>query len=209
MIKKIILFALLIATIITQASYSDERHEQANAFIPCAPELQSCLNKIQQLPEARDLIAVIQKEGAIRIVVNNDPYLTKKFGAFWDPVNRVITVNYSKSIPEGSLIGSIVFEMHNALVNAKMLHLDNLAMAGKIEKDAYIESFERLEYQNSKDASRLVSKGIQKNIFPKSAYLPTYPNFETHFCVQKESGHSDFFARNFDMLTSRKRFFRN
>lgn len=193
-----------ISIVLLQIGYADNQKSHFEQAIPCAPELQGCLSKIQQLPEARNLIATIQKEGGIQIVINNDPNLTKQFGAFWDPSHRIITVNYSRQIPEGSLIGSIIFEMHNALVNSKMIKLDNLAATGKIDRDAYVEEFERLEYKNSKDASRLVQKGIQRGVYPENAHLYTYTTFEEHFYVQKEAGHSEFIARNFDYLALRK-----
>lgn len=200
MIKKIIYLFCFLSIVLLQIVHAENQKNHFKQSISCTPGLQGCLSKIQQLPEARALITKIQEEGTISIVINNDSSLTQKFGAFWDPCNRVITVNYSKDISEGSLIGSIIFEMHNALVNSKMLHLDNLAVAGKIDRDTYVEEFERLEYRNSKDASKLVQKGIQKGIFPKDAYLFTYTTFEEHFQVQQEAGHSDFIARNFDQL---------
>lgn len=203
MVKKIVCFFCFILIAFIQSNYADNKKSHLEQ-VQCVPELQDCLSKIQQLPEARMLIAAIQKEGTIRIIINADHYLTKKFGAFWDPVHRTITVNYSDNISEGSLIGSIVFEMHNALVNSKMLELDNLAVAGRIDRDTYVEEFERLEYKNSKDASKLVQRGIRRGIFPRSAHLPTYDSFEEHFYVQKEAGHSEFIGRNFDHLTPRK-----
>lgn len=204
MIKKIVYCCCFISITFLQSNCVENKKNLLEKVVSCAPELQNCLFKIQQLPEAKNLIATIQKEGSIRIIINNDHYLTRKFGAFWDPVHRTITVNYSDNISEGSLIGSIVFEMHNALVNSKMLDLDNLAAAGKIDRDTYVEEFEKLEYKNSKDASKLVQKGIGKGFFPRSAFLPTYDTFEEHFYVQKEAGHSEFIARNFDHLAPRK-----
>lgn len=200
MLRSIIFYISFIFLVSFQTGYANI----SNQSIPCAPELQRCLSKIQQLPEARNLIATIQKEGQIRIIINNDPYLTKDFGAFWDMNNRVITVNYSKNIPEGSLIGSIIFEMHNALVNSKMIKLDNLAAAGKIDRDTYVEEFERLEYKNSKNASKLAFIGIQRGIFPLDAYMHTYPDFEEHFLIQKLAGHSEFIARNYDYIAQQK-----
>ncbi|MBA3815765.1 MAG: hypothetical protein H0X29_04450 [Parachlamydiaceae bacterium] len=204
MVTNIILCFSLFFIVIFQIGYTDNQKVYFEYEIPCALELRGCLNKIRQLPEARNLIATIQREGAIQITINNDSNLTKKFGAFWDPNNRIITVNYFRGISEGSLIGSIIFEMHNALVNSKMIDLDNLAVAGKIDRDTYVEKFERLEYINSKDASRLVQQGIQADVFPRDAYLHTYMNFDEHFYVQKEAGHSEFIARNFDQLAPRK-----
>lgn len=168
--------------------------------IPCSSELKGCLKKIHRLPEARKLIAAIQKEGPFKVVVNNNHHLSQKFGAFWDPCQRVITVNYNHHLSEGSLIGSIIFELHNASINSKLRHLDSLAIQGKIDCATYVEGVERLEYQNSLNASALTKKGIQKGIFPKSAFLPTYHTFEEHFRIQKEAGHSAFIAGTFKSL---------
>lgn len=192
---------LLIFQVCTVNAASTQPHSMA---IQCAPQLKHCLDKIQKLPEARKLIATIQKEGSIRIAVNNDHHLSKEFGAFWDPAHRVITVNYSSHRSEGSLIASIIFEMHNASVNSKINHLDYLASKGQIDRDSYVEGIERLEYKNSINASKLAQQGIKKGIFPKTAHLPTYSNFDEHYRIQKEGGHSAYIAKNYDQIAPRK-----
>src|SRR4051812_24044357 len=53
-------------------------------MVRCAPQLQSHLNSIQKIPEAKALIEAIQKEGPIQIVVKNTN-LSNQFGAYWDP----------------------------------------------------------------------------------------------------------------------------
>lgn len=204
MFKIFLYFFCLISFLQFQTAQAAKSKIENTSAIQCAAQLKGCLNKIQQLPEARQLITDIQKEGPIKITVNDNHYLSKQFGAFWDPCNRVITVNYSSHRSEGSLIGSIIFELHNASVNSKLIRLDNLAASGKIDREAYVEGVERLEYQNSLNASALTKKGIQKGIFPKSAYLPTYSTFEEHFRIQKEAGHSAFIAKNYNHLAPRK-----
>lgn len=167
--------------------------------IRCAPQLQHNLNQIQKIPEARALINSIQKEGPIQIVVKNTS-LSNHFGAYWDPDLRTICVAISSDTTDGSLIGSILFELHNAAVNAKFIHLDELAARRQIGKASYVESMEYLEYLNSIDASKIAQKGIQMGIFPADAHLFTYGSFAEHFSVQKESGHSACFARNYDSI---------
>lgn len=172
----------------------------ATSSIVCSPKLQSCLTAIEMLPEAKKLLDSIQQEGPIRITTSNSS-LAKQFGAFWDPDDRVICVNLAFHSSEGKLIGSILFELHNASINSKLEHLDFLAYKKKINRDHYVESVERLEYQNSKNAAALAEKGVQLGIFPSSARLPTYRNFEEHFRMQQEGGHSSQIAHNYDQLS--------
>lgn len=165
--------------------------------VPCDPRLQKCLNKILKLPKARDLIAEIQRQGPISITVE-DHVLSNQFGAFWDRRDRAIGIHLTSRASEGQIIGSIIFELHNALADSKMDQLDYLASSRKISRDKYVEGMEFIEYENSKLASALAGEGIQQGIFPPEARLPTYKNFEEHFYYQKISGHSAWFAQAYD-----------
>jgi hypothetical protein len=166
--------------------------------IECAPELQQSLAQIQKLPAARELIAKVQKEGPFRIQVNRS--ISGQFGAFWDPDQRVIHVTLSPDRVEGSLIGSILFELHNAIASSKLDYYDSLAAARKISKDKYVEAVERMEYQNSLSTAKLAEQGVAMGIFPKGARMPTYASFEEHFRIQKMGGHSQWIANNYDSL---------
>lgn len=172
-----------------------------SANVQCEPQLQKYVNAIQKLPEGRELIANVQKEGSIKIAATNYS-LAQQFGAFWDPDLRIIYVNPNPNRPDGSIIGSILFELHNALGNSKINHLDDLAAKRKISREKYIESMEYLEYQNSIKASAIAEKGIKLGLFPQGAHLPTYKNFEEHFYYQKVGGHSAWFGRNYDEISS-------
>ncbi|MCE5318328.1 MAG: hypothetical protein LLG04_13330 [Parachlamydia sp.] len=170
--------------------------------VPCDPRLQKCLNKILKLPSARDLIIEIQRQGPIRITVENHA-LSDQFGAFWDRLNRSIGVHLSSRVSEGQLIGSIIFELHNALADSKMDQLDHQACTGQISREKYVESMEYIEYQNSKKAAAIAEEGIQKGILPPGSRLPTYKDFEEHFYYQKISGHSAWFAQAYDQQRRR------
>lgn len=170
-----------------------------NKSIECAAQLRSYLNKIEKVPEARTLINEVRKEGSIHIKTS-EMALAKQFGACYDTENRIIYVNIAAHRTEGALIGSILFELHNALVNSKLDALDRLALAGKIDKENYVKQVEYLEYQNSIKASKIAEKGIKMGVFPKDAQMFTYPNFEEHYRMQKVGGHSAWIAKSYDLL---------
>lgn len=165
--------------------------------VRCEFKLQRCFQAIMQIPEAKALINDIRKEGSFDITMRNSP-LAQQFGAYWDPDFRIICID-AFSFDEGEIIGSLLFELHNASVNSKINHLNELATQGKINKQDYVESMEYLEYVNSKNASRIAQKGIKMGLFPWTAQLPTYSSFREHFTAQLMSGHSDTFARNYDL----------
>lgn len=167
--------------------------------VSCAPQLQKCFSKLMQLPEINALVSQIQSEGAIRIVTSNEA-LAKQFGAFWDPDKRRIAINVPFHRSEGEIIGSILFELHNAAVNKKLVGLHLQAVRKQISKQAYVDAVERLEYNNSLSASAIAESGIRKGIFPSSARLPIYDSFSEHLHVQRISGHSAQIAAHFDSL---------
>jgi hypothetical protein len=165
--------------------------------IKCAPQLQDNLNTMLKLPEIRDLISTIQKEGNIQITVRNTE-LSEQFGAFWDMDNRIICIAMSPNSSKGRIIGSILFELHNALANSQLNALDELAAQKKITKSAYVEGVERIEYHNSLKASAITAKGVKLGLFPPDAELSTYSSFEEHYRIQQWAGHSAWIAKTYD-----------
>lgn len=197
MLKLILNLIFILSITVAFAATANQQSSLLN--ISCSPQLQDSLQTILQLPEARDLISTVQKEGPIRFAVNNTS-LSEKFGAFWDMDNRVICVAISPETTQGDTIGSIIFELHNALVHSKLNALDELATHRQISKDKYVESVERLEYENSLKASSLVQKGIRLGLFPKDAHLYTYSSFEEHYRMQRMAGHSSWIGNTYDQL---------
>lgn len=181
---------------------ADQQNSQQKTSIHCDPQLQQTLLTIQKLPEARSLIETIQKEGPIKLAVGSMS-VAQQFGACWDPDHRTIFINHTSYRSQGEMIGSVLFELQNALISSKLNHLDFLASQGKISKDAYVESVERLEYQNSLNAANLAKKGIQMEIYPYDSLLPTYSSFEEHFRIQKIGGHSAWIANTYNSIAPR------
>ena len=178
-------------------------------IIYCDKELQVPLYKILKLPEARHLIKDIQKAGPFRVLVDNHSKLSNQFSAYWDPDTRTIVVSLKSNQFGGEIIGSILFELHNALINDKLEHVYDLASRGQIDKESFVEAIERLEYQNSLKASKLAERGIKLGIFPSSARLFTYRDFDEHYYYQKKGGHSAYIANNYDQFAKKQRIIRN
>lgn len=167
------------------------------AAVYCSPELQGYVDRLQQIPEGRALIQEIEKEGPVSVVIKNTQ-LSNTFGAYWDCVERTVCIAVRPNTTPASIFQSIIFELHNASVNKKFAYYNQLAAEGKITKDDYIRSMEYLEYLNSINGAKLSQKGIDMGLLPKEAHLFTYKNFDDHYAMQRKSGHSDCFARNYD-----------
>lgn len=165
-------------------------------IVRCEYQLRKCFEAVLQIPEAKELINNIRKEGSFDIAMLNAS-LSQQFGAYWDPDLRIINIDPSRD--HGEMIGSLLFELHNASVTSKINELNALASQRLINKADYIESMEYLEYINSLNASRIAQKGILMKLLPLSARLPTYSSFKEHFRAQLMSGHSDTFARNYEL----------
>lgn len=165
--------------------------------VNCHPQLQKHFLKILQIPEARDLIANIQEDGPVNIEVNNSP-IGRQFGAYWDTENRVVFVDLSQT--EGEIIGSIIFELHNAAANPQILRLQGLASVRRIDKTTYVEAIERIEFNNSLKAAHIAREGVRKGFIPQDAILHTYPNFDEYFYWQQYGGHSGSIASDYEMI---------
>lgn len=199
MVKYLISFFIIFSSVQSTMSATITYRNLQTMDIRCAEQLKPALIKILKIEEARTLVAKIQEEGVITIELLNNQ-LSEQFGAFWDEDGRRICLNLNSHRSEGDIIGSIIFELHNAAVNSKLDYFDHLAESGKIDRESYVEAIERLEFENSKMAAAIAEKGIEKGIFPRGARLPTYRNFEEHYHYQKIGGHSAWIGKNFDQL---------
>jgi hypothetical protein len=171
----------------------------ATAFaISHSPELGAPLKLLNRLEEGKQLIQLSEKEGSIHI---KTAYLgTHASNAAWLPEERTIYINISTKRSEGSLLRSIVFELHNAISNKQFIEVDQLAYIHHISKEGYIEAIERIEYQNAVQTSHLLEKGIRLRLFPQDAFYPVAPTFAEHFYIQKSGGHSAFIGNQYDAL---------
>ena len=158
-----------------------------------------CLQIIQKHPEAEQLMQEIQKDGPIRFAVHDHP-VVRQFGASWDTLQRTILISPYPERPEGEIIASILFEMHNASVSKQLVALEEKVQRGELSRQDYIRNVEYLEYLNSKRCAELAQKGIDRGLFPATARLPTYRDFDEHFYYQQISGHSEAVGRIYDQI---------
>lgn len=183
--KKLALFFLLMCSSFPLAAYPNHPRE-----------LSRPVQTLYRLGETKQLLMMAEKEGAINI-------RTALFGfeasnAAWMASERTIYLNFSKPRSQGSLIASIVFELHNALSSNEFAYYDRLAMNRQISRQKYIEAVERLEYANAHKTAYILYKGIRKGVFPDDAFWCIAPTFEEHYTVQIEAGHSGLIGCIYD-----------
>lgn len=201
-IKLIFCLTTLLSTVaLVAAPTSREFNRSSDQLTQYPQQLSSVINKIHQSSEARELIAKAQQRGPIRVQANHN--LSRDFHAYWEGSGRVICVTMSKQVNEGSLISSIIFELHNAVTDARLEQLTHMAMDGKISKDRYVELIERMEHENAVNAVALLKKGIQRGVFPQSAGLEVIKDFEDHYKTQQLAGHSQWIAAQYDQYNPR------
>ncbi len=168
-------------------------------FASYPSQAKQALNALNKLPEFHDLLERAQKDGPIQLKMESHP----NFEGLWDGHTRSIVVNTRFNPSLGSMICTILFELHNANTAQYYDRLIELAQEGSLTKDQYVEKVERAEYQNAKNTHDLLEKGIRSGIFPESAHWPVVPDFEEHYKVQQISGHSIFIANNYDQINPR------
>lgn len=202
MIKKflivpIIAFSCLMTLSLNGAvSHKEGLTRDTLAYYP--PQIKHVIAMIHQSTEARLLIGQVQKKGSIKIKLNTT--YSQQFEALWEGTSRTILINPSQHHSEGSLIRSILFEMHNASTDETLSRLIALASAGKIDKESYVEQMERMEYTNALHMAELIDKGIRRGVFPKDAQGDLYNNFDDHYRVQQICGHSTWIADYYDSI---------
>lgn len=164
-------------------------------------QLSHCINALYQLEDTRLLLESVEAQGTITIkAAQMGHYATN---AAWYPDERTICVNFSHKRSYGSLIRSLVFELHNALNQKEFDHYDALASQKRISKEKYIESVEYLEYTNALKTAEIMQKGINQGIFPGDSGWCISSSFAEHYQIQKEAGHSKCIGDLYDVLAKK------
>lgn len=168
------------------------------AYPQCSPELQGALQTIYQFPEGKKLLEEVEAEGPISI---HWARFKGTSGAMWVTDDRAIVINANARRSYGEIIRSIFFELHNAKTDKEFSRLDWLAENHRISKSDFVESIERIEHQNACRVSSLINKAIQQGYFPASSKWNVPPDFETHYTLQKDAGHSGKIGSLYESLT--------
>jgi hypothetical protein len=177
------------------------------AYPQHSADLAGPIKLLYQLEETKQLLDRVEACGMITI---KSAHLGSNFSnAAWFPDERTICVNFSNKRSPGSVMRSLVFELHNALNQNYFDHLDQLAMQGRISKEKYIESVEQMEYTHAQKSRDILEKGVKKGLFPYDApdrYVA--PSFAEHYRVQREAGHSKLIGNLYDSLRGGQAFVR-
>lgn len=161
-------------------------------------ELANPIQALEKLPEARELIDEVQKQGPIQVVYLDMP--GQELEGFWNAALRQIEVNRSAQQSQGRLIGTILFELHNAQTSQKLIQITDLAKRNLITKDEFVSSVEKMEHGNALHASHLLEKGIKLGYYPKDSSWPIFYQFEDHYKLQQVLEHSKWLANHYDQL---------
>lgn len=194
--KLAIIFALAAIPLVNSTQPFYPIPHSLNHFASHPHQAQPALNALNKLPEFQELLTKVQREGPVHLSMQ--PGLS--FEGLWDANSRTIVVNTGHERPLGSIICTILFELHNAATTRYYDQLIDQAQKGLLTKDQYVEKVEMAEYQNAMNTKTLLEKGIKMGVFPESASWPVMPNFEDHYKVQQVSGHSLFIADSYDMI---------
>ncbi len=188
------IFSIIIVFFVNSALFAETTLE---TFASYPQKLKPVVETIQSLPEGRALIVAASKEGPIRLALFND----SRFGACWNNQERIIALDPQTNASMGKAINSLIFELHNAKNDKKLTQLYRLAANRQIDKEAFVESVERVEYENALETCRLLRKGIERKVFPKDADWQIFRSFEDHYSIQQMTGHSQQIAESYDDLT--------
>ena len=168
------------------------------AYPSYPPQLTVPMRALYQNKESQQLLSQAESEGPLTIKMAS--LGAQASNAVWLPDERTICLNVSKKRSLGSLICSMIFELHNATTTKQFNHTDQLAASGRLSKQKYIETIERIEYANALKTSQMLERGVRKGVFPADARYPIAPTFEEHYAIQIQYGHSQFIGRMYENL---------
>ena len=151
---------------------------------------------VRQLPECRPILDQIEREGGYQVIENR----SAPFTAQWNPNRRTIEVNSQSHENVGRIIVSILFEMHNALGNSRLTHLQDLARSRRLPKKLFVRKMEQKEWKNWESTCALLAIGREKGIFPQTATAKSFRSFANYLDIQERSGHTEYHAYHYNLL---------
>jgi len=197
--KTLFVFALLLTSVVAGFSLSGKNSSLSRqAELHCSSALRGTLEKIEKLPQVRELIGEVLEEGPLYLKVNHER--SAQFEGYWSTEDRTISITQKGNTTQAGMITTLLFELHNAHRDKDFRQLDHQAELGEINKRDYVKGIEYIEYENVLAVSTLLDEGIEKGYFPEASAWHPHKRFEDHFRFQKKMGHSGWIAKNYDML---------
>jgi len=170
-------------------------------FSSYPPALHAPITKLLSFPKANQLLHNVEKKrGKIKVQLKSFSFSTQN--AMWNPKGRSIILHPQRKRHEGEVIRLILFELHNAKNQDKFHKVDMLANRGRIDRESYIRAIEYIEYENVMETVALINEGIRQGYYPQNAYWKVHADFEKHYALQKQAGHSQFIGQTYDKITA-------
>lgn len=190
---------LLLISFHSNALHSASFHRQSRTSTLRAknPAVKTVISKLNHVPESRQVIQRVIQEGPITV----DLVSGMSFGAMWENGDRKISINARDQRDQGLLLRHILFELHNALCDSEYEELYTMALNREISCDAYVETVEKIEYENMIKTVSILEKGIALGLFPSSARWEIIYDFATHYKIQQLTGHSLSIAQEFQEMS--------
>lgn len=172
-----------------------ERGFERSRFASCPPICREGVAALERMEEVRELLRKTQRSGPIAICAAVPP---GDFEAMWDGDRRMILINPRYCRDKGSILVSLLFELHNAASNETFMEIIAKAERGQINKRQFVEAVERMEHSNGLKVRHLLALGRKRGLFPPSACMPIPENFEEYYRLQRQHGHSQWIAASYD-----------
>src|SRR5262249_13773631 len=104
-------------------------------------ELTAVMELLRSIPAIDKLIKDINSEGAVTIELQT--VIGHQFDAIWSNGTRTILVNRNEVRTRGVMLCTLIFEFHNAKSSKQLQYIGDMAKAGMISKETYVEAVER------------------------------------------------------------------
>ena len=130
-----------------------------------AQELAPFVQKVIESKPARNLLNQALAAGPLTILLGEKWNVPS--GGSWMPKEREIRIQDAES-PERKL-GHLLFENVNALQVKEQLKFETECDSGLVAKEAFVERWERIEYEVAKIFTSAVLECISKNNWPKKS----------------------------------------
>lgn len=185
---------LIFFIVICSVGYSKEYQMR------CASELSTVLDKVESLPEGKELIFKVLEQGPLSIKVNN--IYPDQFEGYWGGHNRTIYITKKRDSSDCSLVTTLLFELHNAVRTAAIKEVQCLVSNNQMNRTEFIQAIEYIEYENALSTTKLLNLGVKDGIFPRYCHWNIAGTFEEHYRIQREAGHSEWIGKMYDDLVS-------
>lgn len=167
------------------------------AYPSVSKDLKPLVDTLWYFPESQEVLKKVEQKGGISIFSSS---FNSFSSALWNGTDREIVLNSSSRRSRGEKMRSILFELHNALADEDFIRIDKMAASGTLSKEDYVEMIERLEYKNALETKQIIDRGIAQGYFPKDMVWPIFTNFEDHFNMQLQTGHSKAIAALYESI---------